>query len=621
MNRFGLVCTALVLACPLYAQPWGGYDAARIPLVLGLIAVLWAGQFLRAARGRARPQGPAPLRTAGFILLGAHLLSLAAARSAADGAVPILILFSGLSVFSCLRGGLVARGSVSSVVPLLSAVALGYAGIGVAQKLCGMEAVSTEGNRNYAGALAAMFLPPTVAFTQRGRPWSRILAGVAAVALGILLLATESRGGLVAATAGLMLSGIALWAKRAGRGARASAVALVALVGLAAGLQGRHQLSPERAQTVDFRLEVWKSGARMVEARPFLGWGSGGFATEYPQFRSESEFQYSHKYASDAFMELEDAHSSWVQTAVETGVVGLLALVLVAYVAARLARYYIRVAADPGNVALLAGLSGGAAAYLVAGLFNSLTLKASPTVMFWAFLGLIELAGDARPWREGSKVREWRVALPAAASVVAFFGALWAGALGLADIAFTGAMSTKSAVLRERLLREALETNPRSWRAHHELAMTLSAVGRFQGAADEGRATLQLRPHNVEALNHTAICALQAQASAGEAEGLLRRAIGLAPYYYRPYHNLGVLEIRRGNRDAARRLFQLSIDHNPSYGASYYYRGLLSLQGAESEAAREDFRKARDLGFDVATALRTEHPAAEKDAGFSEFFR
>ena len=90
----------------------------------------------------------------------------------------------------------------------------------------------------------------------------------------------------------------------------------------------------------------------------------------------------------------------------------VLAFLLVVYVAARLWRYYVKVAPDPDRAAMLAGLGGGAAAYLVAGLFNSLTLRTSHTVLFWSFLALIELVGETRPWRPASRSREWRAHAP-----------------------------------------------------------------------------------------------------------------------------------------------------------------------------------------------------------------
>lgn len=621
MRRPVVVLVALLVACPLFAWPETGYDAVRLPAVLLLAAALMGATFLRAARGAERPPGPAPLRTAGVLLLGVHALSLLAARSWADAAVPILVLFAGVSVYCVLREGVLPRQAVAPLLPLLAGAGLLFAGIGIVQHLRGGQAVSTEGNRNYAGALAAMLLCATVPLTRTGPRWSRALSGGSAAALLALLLLTESRGGLIAAVAGLLIAGVALWAKRVDRGLAVVAGALVLLGGLFGLLQARRQVSPDRMETAGLRLDVWKSGLRMVAERPILGWGAGGFAAEYPRFRSESEFGYSHRHVVDAFKDLEDAHSSWVQIATETGIPGLLALLLVVYVAARLWRYYVRTAPDGDRAAVLAGLGGAAAAYLVAGLFNTLTVKTSHTMLFWVLLGLIELVGDDRPRRAASRTREWRVAMPAAAAFVALFGALWAGAVGKAEAAFLEGMSTNRASLRETRLRESLDTNPFSWRAHYELALTLAAMGRFVGAADEGRATLHYRPFHLDALNHTAISLIQAGGDPREIEALFRRAVEVAPYYYKTLHNFGQFERMRGNRAEARTWFTEAIERNPTYVSSYFCRGMLSYAGGESDQALEDLRKAQSLGFDVASALRAERSSLENDARLAEFFR
>ncbi|MBI3854973.1 MAG: O-antigen ligase family protein [Planctomycetes bacterium] len=295
MRRVPLLAVALLLACPLFDWPDSGYDAIRLPLVLGLSAVLLGVVFLKAARGGERPPGPAPLRTAALLLLGAHLLSLIAARSIADAALPILILFAGVSVFSCLRAGVLRREAVDQLLPLIPIVGLVFAGIGIVQALTHHQAVSTEGNRNYAGAVASLLLPVTVAFTRTGPAWSRVLSGFSALNLGALLLLTESRGGLLAAVAGLLIAGAALWAKRVDRGAAVAGAAVLLVGGCFAGFQARAQLSPGRMETAGFRRDVWKSGGTMVAARPLLGWGAGGFAAAYPPFRSESELRYTHQ--------------------------------------------------------------------------------------------------------------------------------------------------------------------------------------------------------------------------------------------------------------------------------------------------------------------------------------
>jgi tetratricopeptide (TPR) repeat protein len=374
-------------------------------------------------------------------------------------------------------------------------------------------------------------------------------------------------------------------------------------------------------ETASFRIETWKSGLQMLARRPLLGWGAGNFAREYPPFRSEAEFRLSHKYVQEGFVEVEDPHSSGVAAAVETGVPGLLAFLLVVYVAARLWRYYVCSAQDPDTAAALAGLGGGAAAYLVAGLFNTLTLHVSHTVLFWCFLALIEVLGDKRPWRQGSRVREARVALPAAAAIVAAFGAFWTLRVGMAEASFNEGMSSADASIRETRLREAVDAHPQSWRAHYELARTLMALRRYPGAAAVGKMTLRLRPHHVEALNLTAVSLSLGVGNDAEAQALLQHAIEVAPYYFKSYYNLGVFRGRRDRVTEARASFTESIRHNPAHALSYYYRGATFLAGGEAAGAIEDFRKARSLGFDVAAALRSEQPSVMNDGRFSEFFR
>jgi O-antigen ligase len=620
MRRAPLVLLTLLLACPLFAWPGAGFDAVRLPALLILVAALLGTTFVRSARGGERPPGLAPLRTAGLLLLSAHLLSLLAARTLSEAAAPVLILFSGVSIFACLRSGAIRRDEAAGLAPVLSGVAVAAALVGIGMALLKIP-FALEGNRNYTGTLAAMLLPPMLALALVGRPPLRWLSAAAGASLAALLVISQSRGGLVAAAAGLLIVGGALGAKRVPRGLAASGVVLLLLVAAVGRFQGREQLSAERMKTAGFRLDVWKSGVRMVLARPVLGWGAGNFPVEYPLFRSESEFRYSQAQPPEGFKEIEDAHSSWVQTAAETGVPGLLAFLLVAYVAARLWRYYLKVAADPGTAVLLAGLGGGAAAYLVGGFFNSLSMKASHTVLFWIFLGLIEVLGDPRPWRPSGRAREWKVAVPAAAAIMALFGALWAGAAGLADAAFTEGMRTANPRLREARMREAIDRNPYSWRAHNELALALFAQGRFAGAAEEGRATLRLRPFHVESLNLTALAVIQSNGAVTEAVSLLKRATEIAPFYFKSFYNLGLLERQRGNRAEARDLLTRALQLEPAFGPAYYHRGAVQFSAGEGALALDDFRKALELGFPVGPALREQLPASVNDSRYAEFFR
>ncbi|MBV8879526.1 MAG: O-antigen ligase family protein [Planctomycetaceae bacterium] len=619
MRALTLVLFGLALACPLVAVPGTGFDAYRLPVVLALAAALMGCAFVRSSRGGDRPPTPAPLRTAGFLLLGAQLVSLIGARSIAEGAAPVLTLAAGLAVYCGMKGGLLRKERATALLLVIPVVALGVGLVGQVQVLLNVEAVATEGNRNYAGALAAMLLVPATALTVAQKGLRRGLAFLGALASGMLLFRSESRGGFLAAVAGLLLAAVALRKVPGGiRNPAGAALLLVAAFGIG---QGARQLSAERLETAQFRLEAWKSGLRMLSKRPVTGWGAGSFQTEYPPFRSEAEFRSSHGDGRDGYKEVEDPHSSWVTTAVETGALGLLGLLLVVYVAARLWRYYAARAADPETAAAVAGLGGGALAYLVAGSFNTLTIHVSHTVLFWAFLGLMEVLGDPREWRQGSRARELRVAVPAAAAVALLFGAFWTARTGVSDQAFVEGMSSADPKARELHLREAVDLQPRAWRAHYELARTLSLAGRHAGALEQSRETLRLRPYHVEALNLAAISILRTGGSGDEAERCFREAMMLAPWYYKSYYHLALLEGQRGHSGESRCYLSKALQHKPDHAASYYYRGLTFLGDGDAASAVADLRRARTLGFDVAAALRADRPAASGDPRYEEFFR
>jgi O-antigen ligase len=609
--RPGSVLFALVLLSPLLWLPGYGYDGPRLPLVLVLAALLLG---IRAFTGTSR-RGPAPLLWAALILFGVHVLSLAVAHSPGEAAPPILVLFCGVAVFAVARGGTVSREFVLEAVPiLLSIVGLSLAAIGVVQETMGLKVTSTEGNTNYAGALAGMLFPPLVAFSAAGK--RRLLSFIAAASLFALLLLTRSRGGWFGAVGGTAVA-IGALAWRRVPGARIAAAAGLLLVVLPLALEGRGQLSESRASGVTVRLELWKGSLRMIAAHPFLGVGAGNFAVEYPPYRSEAEFRASHQYVDSGFVEAEDAHSSWAQAAVETGAPGLLSLLLVAYVAARLWRHHVKTAAEPGTVAFLAGVGGGAAAFLLAGLFNTLTLHVSHTVLFWAFLGMIELAGrqaGGRPVPSG-------VALPLAVSLAAAFGALGSGSLAYADWAFNKGMHTSDPESRETWMLKALTGNPGSARAWHEIGRARTVMGRHREAAEADREAVRLRPHDVAALDQLALSILRSKGDENEAERHLRHAIDVAPYYFLSHFNLGLLLLQQEKVAAAREQFALSSGCNEKHVPSVFSMGeTWALEGNVPEALAH-FRRARSAGMDVGAVFRSEHPGLAADPRYAELFK
>ncbi len=622
MDRFGAVVFSLLLLAPLAAAPGFGDDALRLPAVLALVTLLLAATALRAVRRRDSSSRSDPLLTAALLFLGANVLSLAAAPSAWEAAPPLALLAAGVAVYAFARGGSLPLSYALDTGPWVWAgLGLALAAVGFVQVALGYPAVLAEGNANYSGTLAGMLLPVTASAALAGPRGRRVFSASAAAGLFLLLLAAGSRGGLVGAVAGCAVAGTVLVRRRVPRAGPAVAAALVLLVAVPLLLSGRRHFSAARAETATVRIGIWKGAAAMFANRPWLGAGAGGFAVRFPPYRDAEEFAISNRDAWPDFKEVEDAHSSWVQVAAETGVPGLLTFLLVLYVAARLWRFYAKEAPDADRAAVLAGLGGGVAAYLAAGLFNTLTARVSHTVLFWAFLGLIELAGHARVRRRLGPARQSAVAVPLAAALAALLAAGMAGTLAWMDFQFHAGMRTASAPERAARFEKALRVYPHFWTMRYELARAHAAMGDFLRSAAAYREVLEARPHQVAALNNAAVALLRTSGGEAEAERRLRHAIDVAPCFYLSHYNLGILEARRGRLPEARALLAEALRRNPRHARSSYSLGVTYLLEGETDRALEHFGRARESGFDVAEALREEHPAAATDSRFESLFR
>lgn len=163
-----------------------------------------------------------------------------------------------------------------------------------------------------------------------------LLAGGAAVAMSLAILASLSRGGVLSLTVGLVLL---FWIRRStrreGRAPERSRLRLpVGLLALLVGGATLFVLLPREAreriagmtgaaseQSGSFRLDTWRDSLRLASSSPVFGHGLGAFAEAYPrQKRAHGELR------------VEHAESDVLEILAETGVVGLglctLALVL-----------------------------------------------------------------------------------------------------------------------------------------------------------------------------------------------------------------------------------------------------------------------------------------------------
>ncbi|MGH2559820.1 MAG: O-antigen ligase family protein [Thermomicrobiales bacterium] len=196
------------------------------------------------------------------------------------------------------------------------------------------------------------------------------LAAVAVCLGGVALAFTQSRGGLVGLSAGvlviLVLQG--RWLRWMAIGGTVLAVALLVVTPLGSqlangviGSPGPQQVTPANFAVYE-RLAHWKTGVAMVREHPITGIGAGNFSDRYREFAQVWRFRISRGHA----------HNTYIHMAAQSGLLGLLCYAgLLGTVAWRLTRSY-RHCRNPGHRALIAGACGVTAAVVVHGFFDYL---------------------------------------------------------------------------------------------------------------------------------------------------------------------------------------------------------------------------------------------------------
>jgi probable O-glycosylation ligase (exosortase A-associated) len=161
-----------------------------------------------------------------------------------------------------------------------------------------------------------------LAARESSRGWVRHLYVVMLVPLGVAILLTQSRGGMVSAGVVLLL-----WAVRSIRRAPALlgiVVALVCVFQLSPGdpWQKRNEESTYHGEDVSARgrVDTWRTGLNMAAERPMSGVGAGAFVVAWPSFAPGD--------AGPARTE----HNTFIQLLAELGIPGL-TLFLAAFVA------------------------------------------------------------------------------------------------------------------------------------------------------------------------------------------------------------------------------------------------------------------------------------------------
>ncbi len=133
------------------------------------------------------------------------------------------------------------------------------------------------------------------------------------------------------------------------------------------------------------RLNRWASGWRMLEERPWLGWGPGTYMFQYAPFQKPNEKTIISTNAAD----VGGIHSEYLNPLVEMGIPGfVLFMLIIGFSLQRAMSLYYRLQ-DPyiKNTLLIAML--GLVTYLTHGVLNDYLDIDKTALLYWSFLAMI----------------------------------------------------------------------------------------------------------------------------------------------------------------------------------------------------------------------------------------
>lgn len=133
------------------------------------------------------------------------------------------------------------------------------------------------------------------------------------------------------------------------------------------------------------RLNRWNSAFRMFNERPFMGWGPGTYAFKYAPFQLSKDKTIISTNAGD----LGNAHSEYIGPLAESGIFGMLSMLLIlitsVYTGVTL---YFKVM-DPKRKVLIMSITLGLITYFIHGFLNNFLDTDKASCLFWGFMAIL----------------------------------------------------------------------------------------------------------------------------------------------------------------------------------------------------------------------------------------
>ena len=404
--------------------------------------------------------------------------------------------------------------------------------------------------------------------TARRNPSLALLLGGGSGLMGISLVLSHSRGGLIAAGAGVVLLAV-LSRREESRGRQwivGGTVAVFLFLAAFAPASLSERLStlgnPREDSSIQFRLDLWSASTGLFADSPVVGTGLGTHASVIPGYRSGLDET-----------RAEFAESDWFQLACETGLLGLFLTIGFLVSVGRLGLHAIVNETSNRNRGMLLGALAACAALVVHGIYDFNLHIPSNALLFAILWGFLASGDDAVPLTWSS-----RRVFPVFAAVIA-----------AVIVSFT--IVTSDIGESRRLTREidpVLTTSDEFTDSIQRLVRSRRTVPQ-----DPESAHLLGRLYNEEAYR-SPDSARYREVRLDQAAGAFREAMSLAPARGLYWFELGWTEANRGNDEIAdvlfTRAFKLEPQHSPmraNYASYLASRGRIDEALVQLERGRE----------------------------------
>ena len=372
-----------------------------IVLVLASIPGLWLVRWI----GHGTPIRPTPLDVPILVLLMMVPVGVWAAAAGSPALPEVYRIVLGVALFYAVVGTLTSArglrwvaGLLLPAIAILSLVALLgtlWAGGKLPLQQLGTVYQSVPTliqpfwnpagfSANIVGGILAVLLPVTIAYALgAGRWWLKSAWAIAFLAGGLVLALTQSRGAIVALLFALLVMGVARTRWFLVAVPALGVAGLAAVQWLGASQAGQLLLPGATSRAIDSiegRLEIWSRALYAIQDFPFSGAGLGMFDRVvdllYPLFLISPEAKVFHP------------HNIYLAEAVDLGLPGLIAFVSVLVLLLFMAVQSIQLSRDDRLRPLAFGLLGALVAYMIHGLFDSITSFIKAYTIIWAIFGL-----------------------------------------------------------------------------------------------------------------------------------------------------------------------------------------------------------------------------------------